>query len=454
MKFGGTSIQDKPSIERVAEIIHRHQDLHPVVVNSAMGKTTRNLLAMARSAAAGMNGDALKMLGDLQHYHTNLAASLTPNYPESNVADTLRRYFDELEKLLGGLSVLRELSLRTQDKILSYGELIATAIITAVLQDRGLNAKLCDARELIITDERFSRAEPIPDLTYQRIYEFIHPMVESNIIPVIQGFIGATRDGVTTTLGFEGSDFTTALVGAALNAAHIQIWKDVNGIMTADPMIFGGARTVKSISFAEAAELTFYGAKVLHPSTIAPARRKNIPVHIFNSKRPDATGTVITEQARNGSTLIKSIAYKHPVSIVTTRSDRSLPSQYFLKSIFEILERENTTPYVVAISEGRTSLAISPSDPMEHLINHLKDVGQVDVTSGKATVSLVGENLSTFDECIATVCKNLEGIHIDMISHGASPINITFVVDESDLPSVIARLHNVFFSDLDSEVFE
>ncbi len=454
MKFGGTSIQDKPSVERVAEIIRRHHNLHPVVINSAMGKTTRSLLAMARLASTGMNDNALKILDETRQYHTHLAASLIPNYSGNNIADTLDRYFEELEKLLNGLTILRELSLRTQDKILAYGELIATSIITAVLQDRGLNAKLCDARELIITDERFSRAEPIPALTYQRIYESIHPMVESNVIPVIQGFIGATRNGVTTTLGFEGSDFTTALVGAALNAAQIQLWKDVNGIMTADPTIFSEARTVTSISFAEVAELTFFGAKVLHPSTIAPARQKNIPVHIFNSKRPDDTGTAITEQAQHGSTLIKSIAYKHPISVVTARSDRYLSSWHFLKSIFEILERENTTPYVVAISEARVALAISPSDTMEHLIDQLKEVGQIDIASGKATVSLVGENLSTVDECVATVCKNLEGIHIDMISHGASPISVTLVVDEKDLSLAIARLHHFFFTDLDSEIFE
>lgn len=454
MKFGGTSIQDKSSIERVAEIISRHRDFHPVVVNSAMGKTTRTLLGMARSAAAGMEDDALKILDDINQYHTNMAKSLISNYSDSNVAGILNQYFLELGKLLNGLTILRELSLRTQDKILAYGELIATAIVSAVLQERGLNVKLCDARKLIITDERFSRAEPILDLTYQRIYESVHPIVESNAIPVIQGFIGATRDGVTTTLGFEGSDFTTALVGAALNAAHIQIWKDVNGIMTADPTIYSEARTVKTISFAEAAALTFYGAKVLHPSTIAPARHKNIPVHIFNSKQPDATGTVITEQARHGSTLIKSIAYKHPVSIVTARSNQSVPSWRLLQGIFEIFERENTTPYVVAMSESRVALAISPSDTMEHLIDHLKNVGQVDILPGKVSVSLVGENLSTVDECIATVCRNLEGIHIDMISHGASPINVTLVINENDLSSVIARLHEAFFTDLDSEIFE
>lgn len=454
MKFGGTSIQDAASIERVVEIVRRHIGHNPIVVNSAMGKTTRKLLAVAQHAAAGKDKAASDKLADIRQYHYSLAEILIPHFQENETRKLLDTYFEDLHKLLAGLSILRELTLRSQDKILAYGELIATAIIAAVFRHYGINAALCDARNFIITNERFSRAEPILDLTYRHIYEDVHPLVESNSVPVIQGFIGSSLNGATTTLGFEGSDYTAALVGAALNAASIQIWKDVSGIMTTDPSIFTGAHTVKKISFAEAAELTFFGAKVLHPSTIEPARQQNIPVHIYNSRYPDATGTIITEQAKRGKNIIKSIAYKRPITVIHITSDNSIPSCTFLKSIFDILDRDHIASYVTTITEATIALAISATENFESFINEMKRLGTVTIIRDKATVSLVGENLRRADDFISRVFEKLEGVTIDMISYGASSINITFVVSESLVSTVIARLHDNFFTEIDPEIFE
>ncbi|MBW2651049.1 MAG: lysine-sensitive aspartokinase 3, partial [Deltaproteobacteria bacterium] len=241
MKFGGTSIEDIPSVERVVEIINSRLEQCPVVVNSAMGKTTRKLLDIARLSAEGMDEKALSRLDEIRGYHFDMVRGLTPDFEDSDVRTTLERYFEELQRLLGGLSVLRELTPRSQDRILSYGELVATTIIASALQSRGINARWLDARDFIITDERFTRAKPLDDLTCRGIQEKVRPLVESGHVPVIQGFIGSTRSGATTTLGFEGSDLTAALAGAALDVSDIQIWKDVNGIMTADPRIFAGA---------------------------------------------------------------------------------------------------------------------------------------------------------------------------------------------------------------------
>jgi aspartate kinase len=457
MKFGGTSVEDAPSIARVAEIVRRRLDLQPAVVISAMGKTTRNLLSAASFSAAGKSNDALSKLDEIRHYHFELAKTVVPDFERSEAWRKLTGYFDELQKLFAGLAILRELTLRSQDKILSYGELISTAIVANAFQARGIGAVLLDARELVITDERFTRAQPIEALTHQKINEHVQPIISEGRVPIIQGYIGSTREGATTTLGFEGSDYTAALVGAALGVNDIQIWKDVSGLMTADPAIFAGARTVKTISFAEAAELTFFGAKVLHPSAIQPARQKAIPVHIYNSKKPEATGTAITNSVippQREANLIKSIAYKRPLCILNVLSNRLFSPYDFLKAVFDILDRERLTPYIMTTSEASVAVALSASENLEFLIEDLNHFGEVSIINQKATISLVGEHLRTARDIATTVFQHLNGLDVHMISQGASPINFTFVVDENAVPEVIARLHQVFFRELDPNVFE
>jgi len=453
MKFGGTSIEDIPSVERVIGIIDSRLEQHPVVVNSAMGKTTRKLLDIAKLSADGMDKKALLRLDEIREYHFDMASGLIPDFEDSNVRTTLERYFEELQRLLGGLSVLQELTPRSQDRILSYGELVATTIIAFTLQSRGINARWLDARDFIITDERFTRARPVDELTFRGIQKEVRPLVASGHVPVIQGFIGSTRSGATTTLGFEGSDFTAALAGAALDVSNIEIWKDVNGIMTADPRIFAGARTVRDISFEEASELTFYGAKVLHPGTIEPARRKDIPVNIYNSRQPDAGGTTITAHAKRGTSLVKSIAYNMPVCIVNIVSDSHVDPAGFLRLVFDILDREGIVPCVVTTAGAGIAMAVSASEDMEHAIDELTRLGTVDITGEKATISLVGENIRTTRDFAPVVFQNLEDVNIYMVAQGASPISLTFVVDESDIPSVIARLHEAFFKDPDPDMF-
>ncbi|MBN2178546.1 MAG: aspartate kinase [Deltaproteobacteria bacterium] len=454
MKFGGTSIEDIPSIERIVGIIKSRLEQQPVVINSAMGKTTRKLLDIARLSADGMDEKALLRLNEIREYHFDMARGLMPDFEKSETRTTLERYFEELQRLLGGLSVLRELTPRSQDRILSYGELVATTIIASTLQNRGINARWLDAREFIITDERFTRARPIDELTFRGIQEKVLPLVESGHVPVTQGFIGSTRSGDTTTLGFEGSDFTAALAGAALDVSKIEIWKDVNGIMTADPCIFAGARTAKNVSFEEASELTFFGAKVLHPCTIEPACRKDIPVNIYNSRQPDAGGTTITAHANKETNIVKSIAYGMPVCIMNIVSDSQVDPAAFLRSVFDILEREGIIPCVVTTAGVGIAMAVSASEDMEHAIDELTRFGTVNIAREKATISLVGENIRTTRDFAPVVFQNLEDVNVYMVSQGASPISLTFVVDESDVSSVIARLHEAFFREPDPDMFD
>ncbi|MDO9514689.1 MAG: aspartate kinase [Syntrophales bacterium] len=453
MKFGGTSIEDIDSVRRVVEIIHSRLDLCPVVVNSAMGKTTRKLLNIARLSAEGMDKEAARELDAIREYHVAMARGLTPDFKENNIRTALERYFEELQELLEGLSVLRELTPRSQDRILSYGELVATTIIASALRQRGIDARWLDARAFIITDERFTGARPVDDLTRLGIRRDVLPLVSSGCVPVIQGFIGSTRGGDTTTLGFEGSDLSASLVGAALDVSDIQIWKDVDGIMTADPSIFAGARTIKKISFEEASELTFFGAKILHPDTLEPARSKDIPVHIYNSRQPEGGGTLITASAKSGSNVITSIAYKRSVCIVSIVPDARANPAGFFRAVFDVLDREGITPSVMTTSNAGMVMAVSASESSKCVTDELSRLGTVNIFGEKGTISLVGENIRTARGLASLVFRNLDGINIDMVAHGASPISFTFVVNETDIPSVIARLHETFFKDPDPDLF-
>ncbi len=360
MKFGGTSVEDAPSMERVAEIIRARLNLKPIVVVSAMGKTTRKLLQAAEASAAGDNRTTLGIVADLKTRHLSEARRVVKNTDGREVFALIDKHFDELKKLLEGLSILGEVPPRGLDKILSYGELLSSAILADALSERGIPARLLDARELITTDDRYGSASPVFEITNQKLRQTIPPVIDQGAVPVIQGFIGSSRDGATTTLGFEGSDYTATIIGAALDVEDIQIWKDVSGLMTADPAVLAGARTVKVCSFAEAGELTYFGAKVLHPKAIHPAARKDIPVHIYNSKQPNAIGTEITAGSVRCANPIKSIAYKRPVTIINATAVGS--SDDLQRAFLDVLSMRRIQPLITSVSASNLVLAIDSRD--------------------------------------------------------------------------------------------
>ena len=463
MKFGGTSVEDAPSIERVAEIIRARLTLKPVVVVSAMGKTTRKLLQAAEASASGDNRTTLGILADLKTRHMSEARRLVKSSDGREVFSLIEKHFDELKKLLEGLAILGEVPPRGLDKILAYGELLSSAVVTDALSERGIPARLLDARELIKTDDRYGAASPRFELTNQRMRETIPPLVESGVVPVVQGFIGSSRDGATTTLGFEGSDYTATIIGAALDAGDIQIWKDVSGLMTADPEVFAGARTVKLCSFAEAADLTFFGAKVLHPKAIHPAARKNIPVHIYNSRQPDAMGTTITADMPACANLIKSIAYKRPVTIINATAASSADGSRFidaddlLRVFVDTLAKRRIQPLITSVSASNVVLALD-SRELRHggrdLIEAVSDFGTATAEVGRAIVSLVGEGVRSRPSLVGRVFNAIDDIELGLILHGSSRLTLSFVVAEQEVEKVIARLHDVFFENPDPQVFQ
>ncbi len=461
MKFGGTSVEDAASVQRVAEIIKARLALKPVIVVSAMGKTTRMLLQAAEASATGDARTTLAVIAELKQTHAREARQLIRQRCEA--LDFIEETFTELKKLLEGLAILREVPPGALDKILAYGELLSSAIITDALNERGIPAKLVDARTMITTDERFGGASPIFELTNPQIQATITPLLEQNVVPVMQGFIGSTRRGATTTLGFEGSDYTAAIVGAAMNADDIQIWKDVSGLMTCDPRIFSGARTVKACSFAEAAALTYFGAKVLHPKAIHPAARRRIPVHIYNSKAPEATGTAINETAPPCKNAIKSIAYKRPVTLINatietiSEEEQSFLPEDSLKTIINTMIKRRVTPLITAVS-GLNVAVVADSTALDEaterdLLAEISPFTSATVSHEKAIVSLVGTELRQDTTFTSRVFQALKDVPVDAILHGSSAIMLNLIVPASDVEKCIARLHEVFFSTLDENLF-
>lgn len=457
MKFGGTSVEDAESIERVAHIIRARLDRKPIVVVSAMGKTTRGLLEAARASAAGDRRTPRAVTAELKSRHSIEAAALVRGPARLDVLSTVDSHFDDLAKLLEGLAILGEVPARGLDKILSYGELLSSAVVAGALQERKIPARLLDSRDLIKTDEHYGAAAPIFELTNPLVRETLEPVIEAGFVPVIQGFIGSTRGGAGTTLGFEGSDYTATIVGAALGADDVEIWKDVSGLMTADPALFHTARTVKVCTYAEAAELTFFGAKVLHPKAVEPARKNNLPVHIYNSKKPDAVGTRIAASAPPCRNIIKSIAYKRPVDMAYAvglghQDHRRGLLDEVIRSFDEVVGAPGAAPLITTMSGSRIAMAF---DSIEDCRNEGGAVGgSIRVQRGRAIVTVVGEGLSSRPDAAARVLEATRGIDIDLFIHGSSPIGMNLVVDQRDVETAVSRLHDVFFQDLDPTVFE
>jgi aspartate kinase len=453
MKFGGTSVQDAEAIERAAQIVKQRLLQRPVVVVSAMAKVTDQLLHMARAAGAGDRDTALRLCRQLQERHYNTAGELLGTGLFTNFHNDLAAHFEALDELLRGIVAVGELTPRTTDLIAAYGEILSSNVVTAAFAARGLASVLVDSRQCIVTDSTHTRAAPLFEETNQRLQARVSPLIAEGKVPVMGGFIGATKAGTTTTIGRGGSDFSAAIVGAGLNAERIEIWTDVDGMMTTDPNICPDAKRIKIISFDEAAELAYFGAKVLHPATVLPAIQKNIPVFILNSCNPGCEGTRISARAPHSRNFFKAIAAKKRITIIDVAAPRMLLAHGFLKSIFDAFDRHRIAIDVVSTSEVSVSLTVDSNESIPALAADLAKLADVKYEGRKAIVCLVGENLRETPGLTARVFAELTDVKIRMISQGASEINLTFVIEEDAVPGVIQRLHKAFFSELDPEVF-
>jgi aspartate kinase len=454
MKFGGTSVEDQTAIARTAAIVAGRvaAGKRPVVVVSAMSKVTDQLLACAAAASRGDRTGALAISQRLRCRHRDTAAALIKDARQLNIM--LEREFDGLDEILRGLAAILELTPRISDLIVSYGERLSSAMIAEAFRERGVDGVHVDSREVIITDSQFQKAIPQDALIEERCALHVRPHIEAGRVPVMGGFIGSNEAGITTTLGRGGSDFTGALIGGALHAEAIEIWTDVNGIMTTDPRICPDALRVKVISFEEAAELAYFGAKVLHPATILPAVRRNIPVLVLNSRNPANEGTRIISLAPHCKSPFKCIAVKKKLSIIDVVASRMLMTHGYLKAIFDIFDKHQCPVDMVSTSEVSVSLTVDATDKLPAIADDLSKIADVKYEGQKALVCLVGEDIRGQQGIAAQVFAAVRHVNVRMISQGASEINMSFMIEEEDVEEAVKSLHAAFFQDPDPLVFD
>jgi aspartate kinase len=447
MKFGGTSVADPAAIGRVVDIVERQRKAGsgaPVVVVSALGGITDRLVEIARRAEDGDADGAARTIAAARERHVDVATAVAADAARDALAAEIRREFDELTGLVHALAVLREVSPRSLDAVLATGEVVSSRIVTAAMAARGVPASWVDARRVMVTDAEHTSAAPDMDATSERTAALVAPIVARGEVPILGGFIGATPQQLTTTLGRGGSDYSAAVFGACLDAREIQIWTDVDGMLTADPRIVARPRLVPQLSFSEASELAYFGAKVLHPSTILPAVSKNIPVRILNSHRPENAGTLITQSATSGRALT-AIACKRDVTVIDITSSRMLMAHGFLRRLFEVFERFRTAVDVVTTSEVSVSVTVDDTRRLEAIVDNLRGFAEVAIEGAMAIICAVGENLQADPALFARAVTSLDRIPLRMVSQAASRRNITFVLRDADVPAAMTRLHEAFF---------
>jgi aspartate kinase len=454
MKFGGTSIQDAACIRRVTEIIRSRLDLKPILIFSALGKTTRNLLHTAEMAAQGQYIQAREKLKDICQYHLSLLKEVCPERNHRKAENLLARYCQEIDGKLHAISADQTVSPNRQDHVLSYGELMATVLLADVLSEQNIPAVWMDARSFIITDDSFTKAHPIRELTDKKICSQIKPHVKKGKVPVIQGFIGSTENGETTTLGFEGSDFTASLVGSALDVSDIQIWKDVPGIMTADPAVILHPYMVTKISFAEAEKLTRAGAKILHPDTLAPAREKAIPVHITNSRRPDEQGTVISLQSSPCTNPVKSITCKTGRCIIRLQCRDKDQKDILIQDTRKFFNNAGIHALFFTDSESAVIVSIDDTDRSDLLLKNLNRLGEFQINQNKATIALVGMKISAIDGFQESLLSSLNGQPVEEKGFTDSGDMFILVINPEDTAELISRLHDTLFRQRDPDFFK
>ncbi|MDT7542353.1 MAG: aspartate kinase [Acidobacteriota bacterium] len=451
MKFGGTSVEDAPALARASEIVGARRALRPVVVVSAMSRVTDALLGAVRRAEASDADGALSSLEPHFARHLDAAQSLVSAEEVESITSVVARARAEIGPLLREVAARARPHALLQDSIVSFGERLSSTLFSAILRAQGLDSETVDARRCIITNDEFGCALPLQEETDQRTCAEIDPLVGRNCVPVLGGFIGSNTSGETTTLGRGGSDYSAAIIGSALDASEIQIWTDVTGVLTADPRVVKAARTVPRMSYAEAAELAYFGAKVLHPKTILPATVRGIPVRICNSRQPAADDTVIYFETALSPRTVKAIAHKTNVAIVHVTSARMLGSFGFLRRLFEVFDRHRTVVDIVTTSEVSVSLSVEDTTSIEEIIADLRPIAAVRVEPQRAIICIVGEGLRWTPGVAARVFSTISDINVLLISQGASNINLTFVVEEERAVEAVRRLHAAFFEEDEAE---
>jgi len=436
MKFGGSSVANKEQIDKVLNIVRGRIERTPVVVSSAHKGVTNALVAAAKSAAKGQADPAPVI--DLQR---EIAESL------GCPAELLENFYDELADLLRGISLVKEVSPRSLDYVSSFGERMSTRVIADYFARNGVPAKQFDAWELgFITDTNFGVARPLKGFE-ERVREAFEQQVTSGVVPVITGFVGKTKEGEISTVGRNGSDLTASLFGAALGADEVEIWSDTDGIMSADPRIVSNAQSIPEMRFDEAAELAYFGSKVLHPSTLLPAMAKNIPVRVLNTNHPDHPGTVIREQAEPTPLPVTSIAHKTNQNVLVISSTSMLGHAGFLAKVFQVLGRHNVDIDMIATSEVSISMTTDNLDGLNAALGELEEFGHCVMHTEKTILAVVGHGMARRFGLGEQILHALavEGVNVHMLSYGVGSINFSMLIDDEGVDKAVPTLHRVLF---------
>ncbi|MCA9739248.1 MAG: lysine-sensitive aspartokinase 3 [Gemmatimonadetes bacterium] len=429
-------------MRRVGALVQAALPAAPVVVLSATAGTTNSLLTAAEAAERGDVAGALLDVRALGERHRTLAHDLLG--PSSTLDADIDGFVHEIEMLVRGIGLLRELSPRSRDAVASFGERLSTLLLTAHLREEGILTTHVDARSVLRTDDGFGAARPDREAVEGLCAERLRPHVGAQRAVVTEGFVGATEQGVTTTLGRGGSDYTAALLGEALGAAEVQIWTDVEGVYTADPRIVPDARPIPELSFAEAAELAAFGAKVLHPATIQPAVAAGIPVTVRDTMRPEGRYTSIQAEVSTGRS-VTAIASRTGITVITVTSSRMLMQSGFLERLFEVFGRHAVNVDLVATAEVSVSLTVDGSVPLKAVLAELAEFSRVSVAEQRAVVAVIGERLKATPGIARRVFGALAELNVEMISMGANEINLSLVIAAADVPKAVRALHAALF---------
>jgi aspartate kinase len=441
MKFGGSSIADAARLRHVAEIVRTQLARKPALVLSAMGDTTDHLLEAADNA---LNNGKIE-IENIKKLHQATIKNL--KLPVQKEIDSL---LDELTRLLSGIALIKELTPRTRDYLVSFGERLSVRIAASFLKVTGMNARAFDAWELgFLSNSQFGQAE-LEKESWDLIPEKILPLIKGNVLPVVTGFIAKDTKGSIATLGRGGSDLSATMIAAACKAEEVQVWKDVDGILSADPRIVKNARPVQSVTYEEAAELAYFGSQVLHPRAMQPCMKTGTPVLVKNSYNIEAAGTKIVQSAENvKGRPVRAITSKHKVTLVDIISTRMLRQHGFLSEVFSVFAKHSISVDMVATSEVSVSLTLETAYDIGEVKKELNKIANVEIKTGKAIVSIIG-NVKRSSEILARafrICQ-LIGITVQMVSQGASKVNISFIVNDTEADEVVKALHLEFFEEM------
>jgi aspartate kinase len=446
IKFGGTSVGDADRVANAIEIVSERKHLDPIVVVSALSGVTNDLVAASEAACAQDPKRVAEIIAAVRQRHEDVALRLVQQ--KSDFLEAFIRQLDkqieEIDTILRGIALLGEITLRAKDKVVSIGEKLSSVLFAYTMMMRALPGEHVHSEDVIWTNDQFGGATPLMDATREAAKNVLLPLIERHRIPVMGGFIGRTVSGATTTLGRNGSDYSAAIVGAAVGAQEVQIWTDVDGLLTCDPRLVPDARVIDRLSFDEAAELAWFGAK-LHPRTLEPAVAANIPVRVLNTHNPASQGTLITRANVDRADGPRSIARKKGITLVNVTSNKMLGTHGFLARLFSVFESLAISVDLIATSEVSVSVTVDERHDMEELERRLREMGDVKTEDNQCIVAVVGQNLMSDSRVGARVLEALQGIPVKMVSLGRSGLNLSVVVDDANADRAVKAIHRALF---------